>query len=146
MPPYYIELIRTSFDQVELIADLVAELFYRRLYQLDPTLKPLFRNDMTIQNRKLMKVLHIVVNSLDRLDKLVPAVESLGRRHATYNVSDEHFTIAGAALLWALEQALGDTWTPSTEAAWTEAYELVSDVLRTSMRQARHTAPMMLAA
>lgn len=130
MTPKQIILIQNSFEQVLPIAEAAAELFYRRLFQLDPSLKPLFRGDMREQGRKLMTMLKVVVNGLHRLEALVPAVQELGRRHAGYGVKDEHYQTVGAALLWTLEQGLGEAFTPETKAAWVTAYTLLADLMK----------------
>ena len=83
MDPEQIALIRASFGRVEPIAETAAALFYARLFELDPALRPLFRGDLQVQGRALMGMLRVVVRGLDRLEQLVPAVQALGRRHAT---------------------------------------------------------------
>jgi nitric oxide dioxygenase len=130
--PEQIARIRTSFAGVAPIAEDAAALFYARLFELDPELRPLFRGDLKAQGRALMGMIKVVVEGLDRLDQLVPAVQALGRRHAGYGVRDEHYATVGAALLWTLEQGLGDAFTPETRAAWAIAY----GVLATTMQQA----------
>lgn len=122
-------LVRASFEKVLPIADAAAALFYRRLFELDPSLKPLFKGDMREQGRKLMSAIQLVVAGLDRLDKIVPAVQHLGRRHAGYGVKPEHYRTVGAALLWTLEQGLGEAFTPETKDAWLAAYALLSDTM-----------------
>src|SRR6476619_5073624 len=99
-------LVQQSFAQVAPIADVAAELFYGRLFELDPSLKPMFRSDMKDQGRKLMQMLAVVVKGLDRLEEILPAVHQLGRRHADYGVRDEDYDTVGAALLWTLEKGL----------------------------------------
>ena len=130
MTPAQVESIRTSWSAVEPIQDLAATLFYDRLFELDPTLRRLFRRtDMPAQKKVLMQTLTVVVKSLDRLDQLVPAVQALGRRHATYGVRAEHYDKVGAALLWTLGQGLGDAFTPELRDAWAEAYSVLASVM-----------------
>ena len=142
MTPEQVLLIQASFAKVLPIADTAAALFYGRLFELDPSLRPLFQGDMREQGRKLMTMLRVVVNGLHRLDQLVPAVQELGRRHAAYGVADEHYDIVAAALLWTLRQGLGDDWTPNVEAAWVVAYTLLAD----TMKAAAAASPKALAA
>lgn len=130
MTPKQIMLIQISFEQVLPIADTVAELFYGRLFELDPSLRPLFRGNMAEQGRKLMTTLKLVVNGLPRLEALVPAVQTLGQRHAGYGVKDEHYQTVGAALLWTLEQGLGEAFTPETKEAWVTAYTILAEVMK----------------
>jgi hemoglobin-like flavoprotein len=130
MTPTQIEMIRASWTSVEPIQDVAATLFYDRLFELDPTVRRLFRRaDMAQQKKILMQTLTVVVRSLDRLDQLVPAIEALGRRHAGYGVREEHYDTVGAALLWTLGQGLGDGFTPELEAAWTDAYTTLASVM-----------------
>jgi len=129
-------LVQESFAIVGPIADDAAALFYRRLFELDPSLERMFRGDMSEQRRKLMQMLTAAVKGLDRLDQLVPVVQDLGRRHATYGVEDRHYDTVGAALLWTLEKGLGKAFTPETKEAWTTVY----GILATTMKQAAQEA------
>ena len=114
------KLVQESFAAVAPNAEAAADLFYGRLFELDPSLRPLFKGDMKKQGRKLMAMLKTAVRGLDNLDKLVPAVQDLGRRHATYGVKPAHYDTVGAALLWTLEQGLKGGFTPDVKAAWTD--------------------------
>jgi hemoglobin-like flavoprotein len=130
MTPETQALVRDSFAAVVPIAPQAAALFYERLFVLDPSLKPLFRGDMTEQGRLLMAMIGTAVANLDKLGTIVPAVQALGRRHATYGVKPAHYDTVAAALLWTLGQGLGDAFTPSVEAAWTEAYTILATVMK----------------
>src|SRR5215510_6280978 len=100
-------LVQNSFVSVATIADDAAILFYQRLFELDPSLRRMFRGDMAEQRKKLMQMLTAAVKGLDRLDQLVPVVKDLGRRHGGYGVTDAHDDTVAAALLWTLEKGLG---------------------------------------
>ena len=130
MTPEQITLVRDSFALVLPVAETAAALFYRRLFELDPALRPLFRGDMGAQGRALMGAIRVVVHSLDRLDDIVPAVQALGRRHAGYGVAPEHYATVGTALLWTLEQGLGDAFTPAVQEAWATAYTLLAGTMQ----------------
>lgn len=136
MTPENQALVRESFAKVVPIAPQAAALFYDRLFQLDPGLRPLFTGDMREQGRKLMAMIATAVNNLDRLDTIAPAVQDLGRRHVAYGVQPEHYQTVGAALLWTLGQGLGDAFSPAVEAAWTEAYTILADVMKQAAAQA----------
>ena len=130
MTPTQIGLIRDSWAAVEPIADTAAGLFYGRLFELDPAIKRLFRRtDMAGQRKILMQTLTVVVKSLDKLDQIVPAVQALGRRHAGYGVREAHYATVGSALLWTLEQGLGEAFTPPVRDAWTAAYGTLANVM-----------------
>jgi hemoglobin-like flavoprotein len=138
MTPNERVLVQQSFALVAPIAATAAAQFYERLFVLDPSLRPLFRGDLTTQGHHLMQTLAIAVGGLDNLASLVPAVQALGRRHAAYGVQDDHYTTVGEALLWTLEQGLGDRFTPAVRAAWTAAYQM----LATTMREAAASASL----
>jgi hemoglobin-like flavoprotein len=136
MNPEQIELVQQSFAQVKPIAATAAELFYNRLFTLDPTLRPMFKGDMRVQGQMLMSMLGAAVNGLKNLDALVPVVRELGARHAGYGVRTEHYATVGTALLWTLEQGLGDGFTPSVREAWTTAYGLLAGVMQAGALEA----------
>jgi hemoglobin-like flavoprotein len=125
-----IALVQSTFATIAPIADDAAVLFYQRLFEIDPTLRGMFRGDMADQRRKLMQMLSAAVKGLHRLDRLVPAVEDLGRRHATYGVTDEHYETVGAALLWTLEKGLGRAFTPEVKDAWASVYGLLASTMK----------------
>ena len=130
------DLIRSTWAQVEPIADDAAGLFYARLFEIDPTTEELFADtDMAEQRKKLMQTLNVVVTSIDRLDRTRPAIEELGSRHGAYAVRDEHYESVGAALLWALGQGLGEEFTAEAEEAWAELYELVASIMKEGMEE-----------
>jgi hemoglobin-like flavoprotein len=129
-------LVQETFAKVEPIADAAAELFYNKLFELDPSVRPLFKTDMRQQGRKLMAMIKTAVKGLDNLDKLVPAVQDLGRRHVKYGVKDAHYGTVGAALLWTLEQGLKEDFTPEVKSAWANVYGVLADTMQAAARQA----------
>jgi len=130
MTPQQIELVQGSWKKVTPIADTAAELFYGRLFSLDPALKPLFRGDMKEQGRKLMAMISTAVNGLTRLEAIVPAVQDLGRRHVKYGVQDRHYDTVASALVWTLGQGLGESFTPDVKEAWVAAYGVLAKTMK----------------
>src|SRR5262245_31859648 len=133
-------LVQSSFATIVPIADDAAALFYVRLFELDPSLRHMFPEDMTGQRKKLVQMLSAAVKGLDRLDQLVPVVQDLGRRHAGYGVTDAHYDTVGAALLWTLEKGLGKVFTPEMREAWTTVYELLATTMRDAAAQQARAA------
>lgn len=129
-----IALVQDSWKQVLPIAPQAAELFYQNLFAADPSLRILFKGDMQAQGEKLMQMITAAVNKLNELDKLVPVLQGLGRRHGDYGVRDEHYGTVGAALLKTLGQGLGPAFTPTTQAAWTEVYGVMADVMQAAAK------------
>jgi hemoglobin-like flavoprotein len=130
MTPQQITLIQNSWAAVVPISDTAAGLFYQRLFVLDPSVRPMFKGDMQEQGKKLMKMLGLIVNSLTRLDELVPVAQDLAVKHVGYGVKAEHYDTVGAALLWTLAQGLGSTFTDETRDAWIEAYGVLSGLMK----------------
>jgi hemoglobin-like flavoprotein len=131
-----IVLVQSSWEKVKPISETAAALFYGRLFELDPSLKPLFKAPIEEQGRKLMGMITIAVNGLDRLEALVPAVQELGARHVGYGVKDHHYDTVGAALLWTLEQGLGPDFTPEIREAWSQTYSVLADTMRGAVAEA----------
>jgi hemoglobin-like flavoprotein len=120
--PDQVALVQDSWRKVLPISETAAELFYSRLFALDPALKPLFKGDMKMQGRKLMAMLGLVISGLGNFDRMAPAIKELGRRHVAYGVRPPHYRTVAEALLWTLKQGLGDALTEETELAWVAAY------------------------
>jgi hemoglobin-like flavoprotein len=136
MSPEQVALVKQTWRKVEPMSDAAAELFYHRLFEIDATAWPLFRQvDLGEQKRKLVAALATVVQGLDDPQAVGPVVSALGRRHARYGVRDSHFEAVGKALLWTLARGLGSDWTPAAEAAWTQAYAIVADAMRSALAE-----------
>jgi len=128
-----ITLVQDSFEKVKPIASTAAEIFYSKLFELDPALKPLFPTDnegaMKEQGNKLMTMLAAAVAGLSNLEALIPVLKNLGQRHVEYKVEPSHYDTVGAALLGTLEAGLGDDFTPDVKEAWTSVYGTMSSVM-----------------
>jgi hemoglobin-like flavoprotein len=117
------ELVRTSFAKLAVMPEVSAALFYERLFAMNPRFRPLFKNDMRIQGVKLMTMLAMVVYNLPQPGSVLPAIRDLAVRHVEYGVKLADYAALGEALLWTLEQALGEDFTPAVREAWTICYD-----------------------
>lgn len=124
-----ISLVQESFKQVLPIKDQAADMFYDRLFALDPDLRKLFKPDMSEQKQALMTILATAVNNLNNLGEILPAVQKLGQSHVDYGVKPEHYTTVGTALIDTLKAAFGDQWTPKLETAWTDVYGVLASTM-----------------
>ena len=127
-----IALVQESFEKVKPIAPTAAKIFYSKLFELDPTLKPLFPSGdeaMEAQGNKLMMMLSSAVAGLSNLEMLVPVLQNLGKRHVEYKVEPSHYNTVGAALLDTLAVGLGDDFTPEVKEAWTSVYGTMATVM-----------------
>jgi hemoglobin-like flavoprotein len=126
MTPDQVKLVQQSFAQVAPIADQAAVMFYDRLFEIAPAVKPLFHGDMAEQRRKLMATLAAVVAGLRDIESILPTAGALAQRHVGYGVKPEHYDCVGEALLWTLQRGLGPAWTNEQAAAWSAAYATLS--------------------
>lgn len=124
-----IDLVQASFAKVAPIAPMAAGLFYGRLFEIAPEVKPLFKGDMDEQGRKLMATLGVVVKGLRQLGEIVPVAQRLAVRHVDFGVKAEHYAPVGSALIWTLEKGLGEDFTPAVKEAWSQAYATLSGVM-----------------
>jgi hemoglobin-like flavoprotein len=129
MTPDQIDLIQSAFAKVAPIADVAADLFYGRLFEIAPEVKPLFRGDMRELGRKLMTTLGVVVSGLKDLEAILPAAKALAVRHVAYGVAAADYKPVGEALIWTLDKGLGEDFTPATKEAWLAAYGALSGVM-----------------
>lgn len=129
MTPEQVQTVQDSWKSVVPIAGKAADLFYDKLFTMDPGLRPLFPEDLSEQKKKLMSMISRVVSALRDPSGVVPAIQDLGRKHVGYGVKKEDYTTVGGALLWTLEQGLGAGWTPEVKDSWVAAYTLLSGVM-----------------
>lgn len=130
MTPEQVAMVQDSFKKVVPIAGTAADLFYDRLFTIAPDVRPLFPHDLKEQKKKLIAMLATAVTNLHQAEKIIPAVQELGKRHAGYGVTAKHYEPVGAALLWTLEQGLGADFTPPLKEAWTETYVTLAGVMQ----------------
>ena len=136
MTPEEIKLVKDLWALVVPISETAAELFYGKLFELNPEVKAMFKGDMKEQGRKLMAILNTAVNALDKLDTIVPALQDMGKRHISYGVKDEHYDTVGEALIWTLGAGLKEAFTDETKDAWIKVYTLVADTMKTAAAEA----------
>jgi hemoglobin-like flavoprotein len=138
-----IKLVQDSFKQVAPIAETAAQLFYARLFELDPDLELLFKGNLSEQGRKLMQMLAVAVGSLDRMEQLLPVVRSLGARHVSYGVRDKDYDTVGQALLWTLQKGLGAAFTPDVELAWSTVYATLASAMQSGSEEMVGAVPVL---
>lgn len=130
MDPAKVALVQESFKKVAPIADQAADLFYDRVFELAPAARSMFPDDLREQKTKLMQMLGTAVTNLHQVDRIVSAIQDMGRRHVGYGVEAAHYDIVGQALLDTLAKGLGDDFTPAVRDAWAETYDLIAKTIR----------------
>ncbi|MEM7176308.1 MAG: globin family protein [Pseudomonadota bacterium] len=139
MTPEQVTMVQSSFQKVAPIADKAADIFYDRLFEVAPEVRPMFAADMTRQKEVLMQTLGTAVQNLHQVEKILPVVKDLGVKHLGYGVKDEHYDIVGGALLFTLEKGLGDDWNDELKTAWAETYGTVAGVMKEAAAEAAST-------
>ncbi|MCU7810002.1 MAG: hemin receptor [Candidatus Thiodiazotropha sp. (ex Notomyrtea botanica)] len=136
MSPEEINYVKESWSKVVPISDKAAALFYGRLFEVYPEVKPYFKGDMEAQGKKLMAMIGMAVDSLDNLEPLIGAIQDSGRRHANYGVKDEDYDKVADALIWTLKQGLGDAFTDEVKCAWVKTYTVLASVMKAGVAEA----------
>jgi hemoglobin-like flavoprotein len=130
MTPDQIHVLRKSFHRVEPQAQIAVLSFYRRLFEIAPELKPLFKTSIEEQSTRLVEMLSLAVNLTDRPASLETELRQLGARHVLYEVKDEYYDFFGRALMEMLADVLGPEFTPATRAAWQVFFDFVADAMK----------------
>lgn len=129
MTPDQARVVQATWRAVLPVGDTFAELFYGRLFSVDPELRKLFKDDLVEQGRNLTAMLSVAAANLAKPERITLALRQLGKRHAAYGVEPKDFRTVEDALLFALEHALIDVFTPEVKAAWQAAYALLSSTM-----------------
>jgi hemoglobin-like flavoprotein len=131
--------VKNTWSYIIFQAEEVGQLFYNKLFELDPSLRQLFRGNIEQQGKKLMDMLTMIISRLQRLEDIEKEVKALGHRHVGYGTKPEHYQSVGKALLWALENSLEEQWNEETRQAWTEAYNVMANTMLEGAKT--HPAP-----
>ena len=125
-----IELVKSTwFMAAALDPVVVGKLFYDRLFEIAPQVKPMFRNPMPEQSKKLLAMINYVISKLDKLEDILDEVAKLAKRHLSYGVKPGHYVVVGQALLWTLEKGLGENWNSEVKEAWSNCYQALSSAM-----------------
>lgn len=124
-----IELVRESFAHLHRRKVETAAMFYGRLFEIAPEVRPLFTGDIAAQGVKLMETLTVAIATLRDPGGLTALLKKLGRAHHGYGVEARHYDSVGAALIWTLRTSLGPAFTPELERAWTSLYRDVANTM-----------------
>ena len=124
------QIVYESFPLIREIAIPVSLLFYGRLFDVDPSLRQLFKIDMKEQSKKLVAMLDAIVESIDDWERITPVLRELGRRHVAYGVKEQHYNTLCSALVWAFGQGLQPGFDDEVRAAWTAVIRDVNEQMK----------------
>jgi len=131
-----VKLVKNNWAVVKPNNETAADLFYDKLFELDPSVRSLFKDDLNIQKKQLMATISFAVANLNHPDKFVPAVQALGKRHSEHGVTPEHYNTVAAALIWTLEKGLGEQWAPEAKETLTDIYGILSSKILYAAKEA----------
>ena len=130
MTSHQINLIRLSWAKVSAIDPVVVgDLFYGKIFEIAPEAREMFSKPIPEQSKKVFTMLAYVISKLDHLEDIIDEVGKLARRHTTYGVKEEHYTVVGGALLWTLEKGLGEHWNEELKEAWADCYSILATAM-----------------
>ena len=121
--------VQRTFELILPLADTFAMIFYDRFFTAVPDARPLFKSDMASQREKVIEMLALTVRGLDQPDSIVDDLSDLGRRHVTYRVKPEHYPVLNEAIVYALDECLGDQFTADMHVAWTTALNTMTEIM-----------------
>lgn len=137
-----VRLIRESFSELARHGHVAALVFYKRLFEIAPELRPMFKGDIEVQSKKLIDMLGVLIAMLERPTGLELELKAMGARHADYGVEDEHYGVVGAALLGMLAETLDKGFNAEVRTAWTTLYGAVETLMKAGAAEAMSKTPV----
>ena len=125
-----VKMVQDSFEDVAKLGDTAIEIFYGELFRIEPSLRHMFKKDMSEQRTKLLTALATVVRYLNAPEKILASVQKLAVKHVDYGVEPVHYTYVGNALLRTLAKGVGPKFTPELRQAWVDAFRLLSGIMK----------------
>jgi hemoglobin-like flavoprotein len=135
MTPKQIELVQQSWEHVVKNIPQAGEIFYGRLFEMNPQLCAMFSPDIKAQSQKLLGIISFAVKKLNTIEEVVSDVQALGRRHGNYGVQPAHYAMVADSLLWTLEKGLAHRWTTELKEAWTTLYATLAGIMMDAAAQ-----------
>ena len=125
-----LDALETSFDLIAPRGDELMDVFYARLFDAAPAVRPLFAGtDLRRQKAMLLSALVLVRKSLRDLDAILPALHALGARHVRYGARPEHYPVVATVLIASMAEVAGATWRRRYEHAWSMALGVVAGAM-----------------
>src|SRR5262252_9175174 len=94
--------ITASYELMADRSDVMAQAFYRRLFEGAPDVRRLFPEDMTRQREHLAASLALVARNIEHMDILEEPLMLLGVQHIDYGARPRHYLIVRDTLLAAI--------------------------------------------
>lgn len=115
-------LVQQSFALLEPALEPLMDLFFARLFQMEPSLRNLFPNDLSHHKRIFCRTLALIICEMEELAQLDTRVEELGKLYIALGLDAGAYDTLGAALVWTVEIGLGEAFTLEMRTAWSLFY------------------------
>lgn len=125
-----IDLVQKSWNKIVPMKASIAAAFYAKLFELDPALQSLFKENLVEQGEKLMQMANTVVGELSEWDDLVPFIQVIGVKLAKYGIEEKDYETVGKALIGTLTKILGADFTEDVKAAWIAVYAILASTMK----------------
>lgn len=136
-----IQILEESFDLLAPRGEELVEIFYRRLFEAAPEVRPLFAGaDPRNQRTKLLATLVLLRKSLRDLNAIAPKLRTLGALHVAYGARPEHYPVVADVMLESMAELAGEAWTLPVAAAWRQALNYVAGVMLDGATEAERAA------
>lgn len=126
-----IDIVKSTVPALKEHGVEITKVFYENLFKDHPEVAPMFdmhKQRTGEQPKALAMAILAAAENIDNLQAILPAVDSIGRKHVATKVKPEHYPIVGAGVLKAIKIVLGDAATEEVLEAWGKAYQEIANV------------------
>lgn len=126
-----IEIVKCTAPTLKNKGKQITTRMYQIMFQKYPEIRNKFDRSAQAdgsQSVKLATAIYTYANQIDNLPALKSMVEKIAHRHVQTHVLPEEYSLVGESLLQAMKDVLGESATVEVMAAWTEAYQALSEV------------------
>ena len=131
MTPERQQLVQDTWHALEPNAPHLIALAIKHLLEIAPEVRPLFDGEAEAnRSTAIARVIGELVGALDEPKRFVPLAIRLGRDAADCGIDGRLYRSAGEALIWALHQHLGPSFSPEIQQAWVEGHHLTAAIMQ----------------
>lgn len=125
-----IKIIQGSYAKLADKHQETGDYLYKHLFECCPDVVNIFKVDMKEQSRTLMKMVKTVVEGLNNVDVIMPAIQKMGSRHHDLGITPEQFKYFKESLVFAFGKVLGNDFTPEVKESWSRFYDVLEGLMK----------------